>query len=428
MMRLISSVGNRYFVALQYADYRWVWAAGMAGASAYWALIVARGILVLDMSGSSAMVGLVTFGAMAPRIVIPPLAGYVADRFERRTVLRFAYAGNLVNNAVLTALALSGALEVWHVILLSVTNGTIRSYQMTASSTLVPNLIPRHHLLNAVSLNMMSVQGSRLVGPGIIAPVLIIFGAPEAFLASTFFYALGLALVLRVQTRSTGGINRGQSVASGLAQAIGVVYRHPQLRMIILLVLLHCGMTMSFESVFPTFSRDSLGAGSGGFSYLMMAVGAGGLVFVLLTAGVRGDWARGRLLFLTGIVSGISMVTLALSTNLVTASISAVALGASQGSFMAIAMAWVQGLAPEAMRGRVNGLYQLNFGGAMALVNLTNGVLADSINPALLLGALGASFVVVMGMSIVLATVRRMYLVGVPIRAMPADAPAVAGV
>ena len=425
-MPLISRVGNRYFVALRYADYRWVWAAGMAGASAYWALIVARGTLVLDMSGSSAMVGLVTFSAMAPRIVVPPLAGYVADRFERRTVLRFAYAGNLFNNTLLTALALSGALEVWHVMLLSVANGTIRSYQMTASSTLVPNLVPRHHLLNAVSLNMVSVQGSRLVGPGIIAPVLIAFGAPAAFLASTIFYALGFALVLQVQTRSTGGITRGQSVASGLVQAIGVVYRHPQLRMIILLVLLHCGMTMSFESVFPAFSRDSLGAGSEGFSYLMMAVGAGGLVFVMLTAGVRGDWARGRLLFLTGVVSGISMVSLALSSNLVTASISAIAMGASQGSFMAIAMAWVQGLAPEGMRGRINGLYQLNFGGAMAMVNLTNGVLADSINPVILLGALGASFVAVMGVSVVLATARAMYLVGIPTHAIPAAVPAAA--
>ena len=82
---------TQYMGALEFQDYRWLWFAAMSGASAYWALIVARGVLVLEMSGSSGMVGIVTFAAMAPRFIIPPVAGYLADRFNRKDVLATVY-------------------------------------------------------------------------------------------------------------------------------------------------------------------------------------------------------------------------------------------------------------------------------------------------------------------------------------------------
>ena len=87
----MNAFATRYLAALEFKDYRWLWLAAMSGASAYWALIVARGVLVLEMSGSSGMVGIVTFAAMAPRFIIPPIAGYLADRFNRQTVLATVY-------------------------------------------------------------------------------------------------------------------------------------------------------------------------------------------------------------------------------------------------------------------------------------------------------------------------------------------------
>ena len=107
MKAALRGISSRYFAALEYSDYRWLWLAAMGGASAYWALIVARGILVLEMSDSSAMVGIVTFAAMGPRFLIPPLAGFLADRFNRRSVLAAAYWANTFNNGILAVLALS---------------------------------------------------------------------------------------------------------------------------------------------------------------------------------------------------------------------------------------------------------------------------------------------------------------------------------
>ncbi len=386
----------------------------MSGASAYWALIVARGVLVLEMSGSSGMVGIVTFAAMAPRFIIPPIAGYLADRFNRKDVLATVYWVNMVTTVLLAGLALANVLELWHLMTLSVLNGTARTFQMTSTAALVPNLVPRERLLNAVSLNSVTQQGSRLFGPGLIAPLLIFYGPDAAFLLSAVFYLWGLVMVSRIQTRSTGDVRSGTNMLASLGIAALVVYQNPKLRVLFALVALHCAMTMSFESMLPIFSRDVLGSGGAGVSYLMMSVGAGGLVSSLFIAGVKEDWLRGRLLLVAGVASGGSMLALAASPNILTASLSGVAMGASQAAFMTLLAAMVQMMAPDAMRGRISGLNQINIGGTMAMVNLGNGFIADAVGSSVVLTTLGISFMVVMMVSILVTTLRNVYVGGVP--------------
>jgi MFS family permease len=410
---------QRYTIALHYRDFVWIWLGSLGGQSAYWALIVARGVLVLEMTNSSALVGITTFAAMFPRVIFPPLAGYAADRFDRRTVLATSYFLQLGHAIVLTSLAFAGVLEVWHVIVLSLLNGSFRTFQMTTTQSLVPNLVPREHLLNAIALNQVTVQGSRLVGPAVVVPALLLVGTEAAFLASCGFYLLGVMGILAVRTRSSGGLKKGASIGASLAEAVRFAWGHPQIRSLFILVALHCSMTMAFESTMPAFSRDVLDGGKAGVSYLMMGVGAGALVTVVYIAGVRGALARGRLLFIFGITSGLSMLALAFATTMLTSVIAAAAMGASQAGFMAVSGAMVQSLAPDEMRGRISGLNQINVGGTMAMVNLANGFAADSFGAPAVLMTLGLGFTVVMAASVLLGTARGFYAgaIALPVRA-----------
>ena len=406
---------TQYMGALEFQDYRWLWFAAMSGASAYWALIVARGVLVLEMSGSSGMVGIVTFAAMAPRFIIPPVAGYLADRFNRKDVLATVYWLNSGTTILLAGLAFANILDLWHLMALSVLNGSARTFQMTSTAALVPNLVPRERLLNAVSLNTATQQGSRLFGPGLIAPMLIFYGPDAAFMLSAGFYVLGLIMVTRIQTQSTGDVRAGTSMLGSLGSAAVVVYRNPKLRVLFIIVAMHCAMTMSFESMLPIFSRDVLGSGNAGVSYLMMSVGAGGLASALFIAGVQEERVRGHLLLVAGVFSGCSMIALAASPNIVLACFSAAIMGASQAAFMTLIAAMVQMMAPDAMRGRISGLNQINIGGTMALVNLGNGFIADLVGSTAVLTSLGIGFMVVMLLSLMVATLRNVYSRGVPI-------------
>ena len=415
----VRAILHRYGVALQYRDFRWVWLGSLGGQSAYWALIVARGALVLEMTGSSALVGVTTFAAMAPRFIMPPLAGYMADRFDRRAVLATAYGFQLGHAVVLTALAFADVLVVWHIVVLSLLNGSFRTFQMTATQTLIPNLVAREHWLNAIAMNQVSLQGSRLVGPGLIAPALLLYGPSAAFLASTAFYIVGIAGILAIRTRSTGELSSGARIGASLWVAARYAWSDPQLRALFILIALHCAMTMSFESMLPVLARDVLGDTDAGTSYLMMGVGAGALVGIIGIAGLQSASGRGRLLLITGVFSGVSMVVLAVSSSATTALLGTAVMGASQAAFMAVGSAMVQSLAPDGMRGRITGLNQINVGGTMALVNLVNGFAADEFGAPNVLWVLGAGFLAVVIVSLAVGTVRGIYrgAIAVPVRA-----------
>ena len=114
-----SFLGARFLPALEYPDYRRLWGAALCSHSSAWALIVARGSLVLTLTGSPFWTAVVTFTAMIPAAVVAPFAGLLADRFDRRTVLVYAYSVNLAHNLLLTILVVAGAIEVWHLVLLS---------------------------------------------------------------------------------------------------------------------------------------------------------------------------------------------------------------------------------------------------------------------------------------------------------------------
>jgi len=105
---LVRASLSRYTAALEYRDFRTMWLASLAAQAAAWALIVSRGWLVFDMTGSSMVVGVVTFAAMAPMLFMPPIAGVLADRFDRRNLLAATYAVNLVHNLILAVLATTG--------------------------------------------------------------------------------------------------------------------------------------------------------------------------------------------------------------------------------------------------------------------------------------------------------------------------------
>lgn len=412
---------SRYLIALTYRDFRTMWIANIASGAASWALIVARGGLVLEMSGSSLLVGLVTFAAMIPRVMVTPLSGYLSDRYDRRSVLASMFAINLVNNLVLAALAISGHIEIWHLVILSFIGGSARATQMPAAQALIPNLIPKSILLNGVALNQATMQGSRLVGPLAIMLLLPVFGAEGAFVLCTGFYLISFLQVLRVKTASTGEIDKNRNFLQNISAGAVYVYKTPTLRAIIFLVLFHCGFTMSYESLFPIFAANQLGAvGISHFNYLIMAVGGGALLSSMTIAGIQRQTTRGKMFFYLGLLSGIAPVILALSSNLPLAMVGAFGMGVSQAGFMTLTHTTIQQIIPDGVRGRIGGIYNIHVGGTMAVINLGNGWLADMINAPLLLVIGGALFVGVMLLSWSIVSLKEIYTEGLPARLLPA--------
>ncbi len=429
----VSAIVHRYTAALAYPDYVTLWTASLSSGAAAWALIVARGWLVYDLTGGESLwVGIVTFAAMIPRVLIPPFTGYLADRFNRRNIMAVMFAVNLVHNIALSVFVVFGVIEIWHLVILSFVNGSARAAQMPAGQALIPNLIPRNLLLNGIALNQATMNGSRLIGPLAIAPLLLWFGVEGAFVLCSGFYAISLIQALRIKTYSTGNIDRRQSFLNNLLGGLKYVYRQPILRAVVVMALFHCGLTMSFESLLPVLSDTRLNAQDAGFSLLMMAVGAGAMVSIVLLAGVTSESLKGKLFLNLGVLSGLAPAVLAMSVNMPTALVAAGIMGATQAGFMTLTHTMIQSVTDDGVRGRVGAVYSVHIGGMMASANLINGWFADIISAALasmnmfsgtafgdmlsssggaslLLLAGGVGFIVVMLASWQGATIRRIY-------------------
>ncbi len=433
------SLKSRYLPSLQYPDYRKLWMATTCSQSSAWALIVARGALAKTETGSDLWVGMVTFAAMIPSVIVSPLAGFLADRFDRRTVLAYAYGVNLAHNLLLAILVVSGSIEMWHLVLLSLLNGSARATQMPSAQALLANTVPRERLYNAVALFQATQQGSRFVGAFLLLLTLWITGPWLAdnqdwvFFLCAGLYATGLGLVLRIRTASRGVVEAGAGkgvVFSNVVAGLRFMYHHPLILSVVLLVVAHCAMTMSFESLFPAISRDKLGMDPGagllaGFGYLMVAFGIGALVMALALAGVESERTRGRLFLWLGVLSGVTPLALAFSPNLPVAMITVAGMGASQGGVMTLSSGMLQALAPDAIRGRMMGVYTWHIQGFMASFNLINGALTaiNGLTASIVLGAGGVGFIMVMAGSFARVPLRHLYGRGVPAEERPAHLP-----
>jgi MFS family permease len=383
---------------------------------------VARAALVLELTGSPAWTGYVTFAAMIPSILVSPLAGYLSDRFDRRTVLACAYGINLAHIMILAALVASGAVEPWHVLVLAILNGSARSAQMPSAQALLANLVPREGILNAVSLYQATQQGSRFVGPFLILVVLWITGHEDwVFFLCAALYCGGLILILRIRTRSTGVVEKGAGprvILRNVMAGLRFMYHHALIFSIVLLVVAHCAMTMSFESLFPVLSRDKLGMEDasimGGTSYLMVGYGAAALVTSFALAGVQSGRTRGRAYLFLALLSGLTPIGLAFAPNMPLAVLSTAGMGLGQGGFMTLSHAMVQTIAPDAIRGRLMGVYSWHIHGFMATFNLVNGTLAGftELTAAIILGAGGMGFLIVVGLSMGRLPLRQIYARG----------------
>jgi MFS family permease len=185
---------------------------------------------------------------------------------------------------------------------------------------------------------------------------------------------------------------------------------------------------MAFETLLPGFSRANLvhdhggTADATGFGTLMMGVGAGSLVGSLAIAGIDSPRTRGTLYLITGIISGLGLLLLAFTTTLWVATIAAAIMGGAQSAFMTMGQAITQAMADDQYRGRVASINAFMLGGAMSIMNLTNGALGGIFTPGFLIAANGVAFVLVMMFSAFALTGRRIYGQGIQVNTVAAAA------
>ena len=404
-----------HFRSFSHRDYRYAWASNALGGASAWTFLIASQWYVLADSDKSGLVGLFTFASMLPFLLISPFAGILSDRFERKNLTLLTMAGGFIVIATATALAITGVLELWQLCILAFLSGSFRATQEVALVSLVTNIVPPKDLLNAITLNSAIRHGSRVIGMCVLlssrVPSIDNFSTSQFLFASAVFGAASLVTISIVKTKSIGEPEPSTGMIRGILDGMKFIYSNRPVGVFIILVSFHCALVMSFDSILPALSRDTLGSNDEFLlALLVLAFGSGSVIGTFLIAGIQNDKRKGTLFLVSGVISALSLVGLGISSEIFPSFIAKFLMGASQSSFMALSMTYVQILAPDEMRGRISSLYILHAGGIMAFANLGYGNLADLFGATEILVVTGLIFFIAyISISLVDPILRRVY-------------------
>jgi len=397
------------FSAVQHRRFRPLWTGSIMSGVAYMTALTACGWVAFDLRHHSSTVGLVVFAAFLPSLVITPFTGVLADRYDRRTMLLTMNAIGLLSTLGLAWVSWRGLHSAWPLIAVSFVLGASRSSSTPMEQAMLGSLVPARDLLNAVSLLQANVNGARLLGPLLAAPLLRVGGGAGAFLVAADLFAGAFCAIWVLGEVPHQRSGSDHNPLAQFAQGIRYAFHAPVVCSVITLVFLHCAFTMGYDAALPRRASDVLGATGTSYSLLMMAMGGGSLVGALLLAGFARQVHCGYLFFATSILSGLTLVPLGYAGSWPGVLLAAAAVGLTQSMFIALATTMLQIATPDHVRGRVMGLYWGSTGGVMAVSNLATGRLADWLGAGPMLALPGLAFVAATVFTLYAPTLRDLY-------------------
>lgn len=391
---------TRVFKAFTYPDFRLLWTGAFLSSVGTWMQTVAQNWLVLTMTGSASWLGFTAFLQETPFLLFSLFGGVLADRRDRRRILLLSQVVQLSTAFLLAGLIFTNHIQVWMILVLAVVVGFAQSFGGPAYQALVPTLVDREDLPNAVALNSIQFNLARVIGPVLAGIAFYKLGAAACFgLNGLSFFAVIVALLLLKRGAPTGAASG--SVLQNLKAGLVAVRDARGLRGLIGLSFVGSFCAFPLVTFLPVFAKDVFGQDAKGYSALLAAFGIGAVCGALGTAGFGHVKRRGALAVTMQMTFGALAVGFALSRVPWVSYVLLFGAGAAIVIVFAMFMTLVQQNADDAMRGRVVSVYSLAFRGAMPLGNLTAGFLATLMPaPWVLVG--NGTLLVLVGLTVLL--------------------------
>lgn len=379
---------DRAFQAFRYRDFRLMWLGAFTSTTGTWMQMVAESWLVLSLTGSAFYLGFTGFLGELPLLLFSLIGGVVADRVERRKLLLVSQYVQMLCAFVLTALVYLDVIQVPHLLLVVFIVGTARSFGGPAYQALLPNLVPRESLANAIALNSIQFNLARVLGPLLAGLALAAFGAALCFALNGLSF-LAVILSLYLIRSSFRPDPTTDSVWIGMRKGFEFVKSRGALWQLSILgfVSAFCGIPLT--TLLPLYARDIFDTGPAGYSMMMSVSGAGAVVGALFYAAFSGLRRRGLFTLWVQLVFAGFLTLFALSRSLLLSYLLLFSAGVCLMALFAAITSLVQLATTEEMRGRVMSIFMLAFRGGMPLGNLTAGFLASQYSPSATLVVLG---------------------------------------
>ncbi len=377
--------GLRTFESFRHRDYTYFFAGALLSNIGTWTQTVALGWVIYALTSSSSSLGIVNFLSGIPIFFLTLLAGSLVDHMDRRTLLIWAQVVMMAQAAAFAYLNHTGHITIGWIYALTLAGGVVSAFMFPAWQAMVPDLVPRSSLLNAVALSSAQFNAARLVGPMVTAAIMAAFAANESlgitmvfsFNALSFLFVIWALAVIRpnqeVQRRN------GESARRTLGAGLAYARDHTHVAMHLLTATMLVIFGMPFMTLLPAIAVDTLGLGSAGYSSLMVFNGLGALAGALAVASLPRSVRRERIIRGGLLIMALGSVALGFSHSYLLSSVLLVVLGAAFLACVSSINTNLQTAAPNHLRGRIMALFVVAFMGMMPFGSLAFGALGDVI-------------------------------------------------
>jgi MFS family permease len=379
--------------ALGHRNYRLFFSGQSVSLVGTWMTRIATSWLVYRLTGSALLLGVVGFAGQIPSFILAPFAGVLVDRWNRHRLLVVTQVLSLLQSLALALLALTGVIQIRHIIWLSVLQGLINAFDMPARQAFVVEMVERREdLPNAIALNSSMVNATRLLGPSLGGVVIAAVGEGWCFLIDAVSYVAVVAslLAMRVTPRMTEPVKEANMLRQ-LREGFTYAARFAPIRKVLMLLALVSLVGMPYTVLMPVFADEVLRGGPNTLGLLMAASGVGALAGAMFLAARKSVLGLGTLIPLTAAAFGAGLMAFSFSRVLWLSLALMVVTGLGFMVQMAASNTVLQTIVEEDKRGRVMSFYTMAFMGTAPFGSLLAGSVAERIGAphTLLFGGLG---------------------------------------
>jgi len=380
---------QRALSSLAFRDFRILWSGAFASTIGTWMQKVAQSWLVFDLTKSSFFLGLDDFLGQLPILLFTVLGGVIADRHDRRRLLVSSQYVQMTTAFILAILVWTGLVRVQYILMLSCVTGFAQAFGGPAYQSLMPTLVPKKHLPNAIALNSIQFNMSRIFGSLLAGATLAAFGAAICFTLNGLSFIAVIVAILSLGVTHIPPAER-KPILHEMRGGFSYVKREPALIALTIVAFLTTFLGLPLLTFLPVVATNVFHGDIGLYSRMMAFSGAGSVVGALIVAWLGRFRHMGRTLLMVQAFYGLLIAGFAMSRTLWASELMLFCAGFSAMIVTAMTTSLVQLIVPDHLRGRVVSIYMVALRGGMPLGSLASGYAATFLGVPVVLGINGA--------------------------------------
>lgn len=364
------------FPAFESRNYRLYFAGQLISLVGTWLQVVAEGWLVLQLTNSPLLIGLVTALAMIPSLLFSLFGGVIVDKFQKKKILLFTQSASMCLAILYGLLTVFHVITIYEIMTLAFLLGIVNALDIPARQAFVVDLVGKDAIASAVALNSGMFNAARVVGPGIAGILIAFVGSGGAFLINGFSYIAAIIALFMMQVQNVPSALHGNPFTA-IKDGVSYAFSHPIIRLLLIFTGTVSIFGWSYSAVMPYIAQHSFGLGAAGLGYLYAATGLGALTGTVLLSVFAKKISDVAFIVGGSMVFSVALFLFTLTHSVVLAYLLLFLAGTGLIVQFATINTAIQHLVEDTMRGRVMALYSVMFMGFAPIGSLEVGLVSQ---------------------------------------------------